>query len=87
MIDTGKVPGIGGGIYRRPAEEADKYYTYDCTVMVQDLDASIEAVKAAGGTITKEKDEIKGIGWFAGARDTEGNRFGLMQPTDWKPEE
>ena len=33
----------------------------------------------------KEKDMIPGVGWFASAVDTEGNRFGLMQPTDWKP--
>jgi len=42
-------------------------------------------VKTNGGVITKEKDEIPGVGWFAGAKDTEGNRFGLMQATDWQP--
>ncbi len=87
MIETGTGPGINGGIYQRPVEMADQYRTYDCTVMVEDLDQAVADVKAAGGTITKEKDEIKGVGWFAGARDTEGNRFGLMQPTDWKPME
>lgn len=87
MIETGTGPGINGGIYQRPMESADQYHTYDCTVMVQDLDASMAAVKDAGGMITKEKSEIPGVGFFAGARDTEGNRFGLMQPTDWKPME
>lgn len=87
MIDTGNGPGINGGIYKRPEKDEDKYYTYDCTIMVEDLDAAIEKVKASGGQITKEKDEIKGIGFFAGGRDTEGNRFGLMQPTEWKPME
>ena len=87
MIDTGTGPGIGGGMYQRPMKEEDRYNTYDCTVMVKDLDQSIMAVKEAGGMITREKSEIKGVGWFASARDTEGNRFGLMQPTDWKPME
>ena len=78
-------PGINGGMYQRPAEKDDKYYLYDCTVDVVDLDKAIEAVKANGGTITKEKAEIPEVGWFAGAKDTEGNRFGLIQPTGWKP--
>lgn len=32
-----------------------------------------------GGAITREKTNVPGIGFFAGAKDTEGNRFGLMQ--------
>jgi predicted enzyme related to lactoylglutathione lyase len=84
-ISTGEgVPGINGGLYERPAEEESKYYVYDCTVSVSDIDKAIEAVKANGGTITKEKSEIPHVGWFANAKDTEGNRFGLMQPTEWK---
>lgn len=84
-VTTGEgTPGINGGLYQRPAE-GDKFYLYDCTVEVPDLDAAMEAVKANGGTITREKSEITGIGWFAGAKDTEGNRFGLMQPTEWQP--
>lgn len=83
-IHTGEegTPGINGGLYQRPAE--DKLYLYDCTVQVDDLDKAIEAVKANGGTITREKSEIPGVGLFAGAKDTEGNRFGLMQATDWQ---
>jgi len=83
MIETGEGPGINGGMYERKIAD-EKHYLYDCTVDVKDLDSAIEAVKANGGTITKEKVEMKGIGWFAGAKDTEGNRFGLMQATDWK---
>lgn len=85
MVMTGEgEPGINGGMYQRPADE-DKFYLYDCTVTVPDIDKAVEAVKANGGTITREKSELKGVGWFASAKDTEGNRFGLMQPTEWKP--
>jgi predicted enzyme related to lactoylglutathione lyase len=77
-------PGINGGLYQRPKTDEDKFFLYDCTVDVVDIDKAMEAVKVNGGSITKEKDEIPGVGWFAGARDTEGNRFGLMQPTGWK---
>jgi uncharacterized protein len=82
-IDTGTGPGIGGGMYERASSE-EKFYLYDCTIDVPDLDKAIEAVKQNGGTITKEKMEIPHVGWFAGAKDTEGNRFGLMQATEWK---
>ncbi|EKE18549.1 MAG: hypothetical protein ACD_9C00299G0001 [uncultured bacterium] len=79
-------PGINGGLYKRSGKEDEKFYLYDCTIAVDDLEKSMEAVKTNGGAITKEKSEIPGVGWFAMAKDTEGNRFGLMQPTDWKPE-
>lgn len=83
-ITTGKDgPGINGGLYERP--KADKLYLYDCTVEVPDIDKAIAAVKANGGTLTKDKMLIPGVGFFAGAKDTEGNRFGLMQPAGWKP--
>lgn len=77
------VPGISGGMYRRPEE--DKLYTYDCTIQVDDIDKAIELVRANGGIIRKEKMEIPGVGIFAGAQDTEGNIFGMMQPIEWKP--
>lgn len=83
-IETGEGPGINGGLYERP-KEGDKFFLYDCTVKVDDIDEAVKLVKANGGAITKEKDEIPGVGWFAGAKDTEGNRFGLMQPTGWQP--
>jgi predicted enzyme related to lactoylglutathione lyase len=30
--------------------------------------------------------EIPGVGLFISAKDPEGNRFGILQPTDWQPE-
>lgn len=79
--DGSQEPGINGGLYQRPAKDESKYYLYDCTIDVPDLDKAVEAVKANGGTITKEKVELPGVGWFASGKDTEGNRFGLMQAT------
>lgn len=81
MITTGdSVPGINGGLYQRPKKN-DKLYLYDCTIDVLDIDKAIDAVKMHGGKITKEKMEMKDLGFFARAEDTEGNRFGLMQST------
>ena len=76
-------PGINGGLYERTKD--NKSYFYDCTIEVPDIDKAIKAVKANGGTITREKIDMPGVGLFARAKDTEGNTFGLMQPTGWKP--
>jgi predicted enzyme related to lactoylglutathione lyase len=84
-IDTGPKdePGISGGLYPRPADH--KINTYDCTILVEDIDKAIEDVKKNGGTIRSGKMEMKGLGYFARATDPEGNWFGLMQATEWKP--
>ncbi len=85
-ITTGdSVPGINGGLYKRETA-SESFYLYDCTVEVADIDKAIADVKANGGTITREKGEIPGVGIFAGAKDTEGNRFGMMQSTGWNKE-
>jgi len=84
-ITTGESgPGINGGLYERP-KSGDKFFLYDCTIDVADVDKTAADVKANGGEVVKEKMEIPGVGWFVSAKDTEGNRFGLLQPTEWKP--
>ena len=32
----------------------------------------------------KKKWEMKGLGWFTRAIDSEGNLFGILQPTEWQ---
>src|SRR2546423_126124 len=70
-IETGEGPGINGGMYTRPQKDEGKFYLYDCTIQVEDIDKAIEAVKANGGKIRltngQEKSEIPHVGWFAGA--------------------
>jgi len=75
-------PGINGGLYKRTPE--NKLFTYDCTIQVPNIDKAIEDVKKNGGSIRGDKMEIAGVGWFVAATDTEGNKFGLMQPTGWQ---
>ncbi len=88
MIMTGEGPGINGGLYNR-ADNERKFQSFDCTILVDDIDSVIAAIKANGGEIQpwegKEKWEMKGLGWFSRAQDTEGNVFGLLQATEWKP--
>ena len=76
-------PGINGGMYLRNKENT--LHNFDCTITVDNIDETIEAIKHNGGKIKKEKAEIPDIGWFVTAVDTEDNCFGIMQPTNWKP--
>jgi len=48
-------------------------------VGVDDLDAMMAKVVAAGGTIAGEKQTVPGIGDTVYATDTEGNTFGMIQ--------
>lgn len=75
-------PGINGGLYQRSPDR--KINTFDCTITVENIDKAIEDVKANGGKIVSLKMEIPGVGWFSRGVDTEGNLFGIMQPTEWK---
>lgn len=90
MVGTGDGLGINGGLYQRKDNPMRKLMSFDCTVTVDDIDKVIAAIKVNGGQITqwegKDKWEMKGLGWFSRAVDTEGNVFGLLQATEWKPQ-
>jgi predicted enzyme related to lactoylglutathione lyase len=45
---------------------------------VADIDASIAKVRELGGH-ADDKQPVPGHGWFAAAKDTEGNAFHLWQ--------
>ncbi len=77
LVNTGPddEPGIHGGLSRR----SDPGTTTVNTISVSSLDEIVDKIGAAGGTITSPKSAIPGVGWFAMARDTEGNEFGLME--------
>ena len=75
-----KVPGtINGGFYDYKNEPGFQYPSL--VISVDDLKASIESVKKAGGKIVSEQMDIPGIGLFVSIEDTEGNRVGMLQPS------
>ena len=84
MVTTGPEgePGINGGILCRrgsaPAE-GQAVNAYVCTVGVASVDACLGRAVAAGATVAVPKMPIKGVGWLAYCKDTEGNIFGIMQ--------
>jgi hypothetical protein len=75
-------PGIDGGILvRRGAPPADgqAVNAFVCTVAVSSVDEYVQKALAAGGTLAVARMPIKGVGWLAYCKDTEGNIFGMMQ--------
>ena len=47
-------------------------------INVDDLDAYVDKVAAAGCEIVTPRTVIPGVGWFANFRDTEGNVVGMF---------
>jgi len=75
-------PGVNGGIVFRqgptPAE-GQPVNAYFCTIGVSDLSESTKKVMKSGGKVVLPRMPVRGIGWWASCRDTEGNVFGMMQ--------
>jgi predicted enzyme related to lactoylglutathione lyase len=83
VVKTGdpKDPGaINGGLFQTMNGKKE-INAFSCTIAVDDVNASMEAIKKAGGKILSEKpDDIPGVGLYVKCEDTEGNRFTLLQP-------
>jgi uncharacterized protein len=83
LVSTGEGPGIDGGIVRRqgPAPAGDAAVNgYVCTIVVESLDQTLDAIVGKGGTIAFDKHEIPSIGLLAYFKDLDGNIFGALQP-------
>ena len=51
MVKTGEGPGIDGGLYQRKENPSRQFHSFDCTILVDDIDTVITAIKANGGKI------------------------------------
>jgi uncharacterized protein len=71
MFQTGE--NEGGGITAREGEAG--LVTY---FAVDDIDASRQKIEQLGGSVD-DKQPVPGMGWFAHAKDTEGNKFSVWQ--------
>jgi predicted enzyme related to lactoylglutathione lyase len=89
MVVTGqdaageKWPGINGGITPRMGESpasGQPVNAYVCTISVDNLDAYIDKVMKAGGSMALDKMDVPGVGWLAYCKDVDGNIFGMLQP-------
>ena len=68
--------GIGGALIARGA--AVNFGGTLVVIGVDDLDAYVARVTAAGCEIVTPRTAIPGVGWFANFRDTEGNVVGMF---------
>jgi predicted enzyme related to lactoylglutathione lyase len=68
--------GLGGGLGKRGEGAGTTIRNY---ILVDSLDDAVKKVVELGGTITEQKAEIPGMGWFAVATDSEGNPISLYE--------
>jgi predicted enzyme related to lactoylglutathione lyase len=68
---------INGGMFQRGGNFAAKGIVI--TPVVENIAATIEKVKAAGGKVLAEPQAIPDMGIYAYIEDTEGNTVGLWQ--------
>lgn len=79
MTGRPKTPGaINGGFYLKTNDPMSQHPSV--VIAVDDINASMKKVKAAGGKIHGEPYEIPGVGWYVSIIDTEGNRVSMLQP-------
>jgi predicted enzyme related to lactoylglutathione lyase len=79
---------INGGFYQKTDNPLS--HAPSVVVSVDDIEVAIKAVKDAGGEMlggmtekgeqTMEPQMIPGVGLWISAKDTEGNRFSILQP-------
>lgn len=68
-------PGINGGIMQK----RDPRQPIAHSIYVEDIDAYIVRVAAAGGEIVVPKMAVPGMGWLAYFKDPDGNIHGMFQ--------
>lgn len=75
---SGDRPALGGGLTKRqhPQQAPINY------VGVESVDETVSRAKALGASVVLEKQEVPKYGFMALLTDTEGNVFGLWQPTN-----
>lgn len=69
---------INGGFFARKPDWPAQHPAV--VISVDDLDASSEKVRRAGGEVLGAPMEIPGVGRYVSFTDCEGNRVGLLQP-------
>lgn len=83
LIETGdkKNPGVQGALHKRhELIPGERFTGYECTIGVEDIDATEKAVVANGGKIILPKCEIPTVGHLIKIQDTDGNVVCVKQP-------
>ncbi len=75
VAETGEGDGIDGAIMSREYQQQPAI----AWLQVDDLEAMLAAVGAAGGTVAGEVQDLPGVGRLAYVRDPEGTLIGLRE--------
>jgi uncharacterized protein len=80
LVTTGdtSTPGINGGLMKAGGPFKGTVNTLE----VEDIDATLAKVKAHGGEIVFDKDNVPGVGQLAYVKDNTGIIIGILQPLD-----
>ncbi|TPE50950.1 VOC family protein [Amaricoccus solimangrovi] len=68
------------GVMEKPAELGETPPFWMIYFAVEDADAAVAAIRAAGGAVHREPADIPGTGRFAVVADPQGAGFGVLQP-------
>lgn len=87
LVNTGPddEPGVNGAIIRRMGGapgDTQAVNAFINTIQVDSIDETERRVPDAGGEQVVARDEIPGVGKVSYFKDTEGNIFGALEPTD-----
>lgn len=69
---------INGGMFPRDAKMPGSGPTV--VIAVDDIDAAMQRIVAAGGNVLGEPVEIPGYGMYVSFLDSEGSRLAMMEP-------
>jgi len=69
---------INGGFFQRSADMPAQFPSV--VIAVDDIRASMDKVRKAGGNVLGEPMEIPGVGEYVSFMDSEGNRVSMLQP-------
>lgn len=69
---------INGGLF--PVKDGDPPHYPSVVISVDDINASVNKIKEAGGMVNGEPQHIPGIGLYVQFTDTEGNVSSILQP-------
>lgn len=85
LKETGR---INGGFFQKTEDPNKGGKNVSIVIAVEDIQEAAKRVEAAGGKVhwgalkPGEPDEIPGIGLYSAFTDSEGNRIGMLQPTE-----
>ena len=81
-MDGGQV-GIDGGLVKRSGkmpEIMSAPNAFSCTILVEDVEATVEKALSLGASKTTDKMDIPNVGLWYGLKDPAGNHLGVLQP-------